>query len=76
MEGDDCLGRTMGILVDMEHPVIGEYPRLTPLAAMSRSEGVTGGAPLLGQHTDAVLAEIGHTPEQIADLRTRGIVGG
>jgi crotonobetainyl-CoA:carnitine CoA-transferase CaiB-like acyl-CoA transferase len=76
MDGDDCLGREMGIIVDMEHPVIGEYPRLTPLAAMSRSAGVTGGAPLLGEHTDAVLAELGRTPEQIADLRTRGVVGG
>ena len=75
MEGDDCLGRIMGILVDMEHPVIGEYARLTPLAALSRSEGVAGGAPLLGQHTDAVLTELGYTPEQIADLRTRGLVG-
>jgi crotonobetainyl-CoA:carnitine CoA-transferase CaiB-like acyl-CoA transferase len=43
---------------------------------MSRSAGVTGGAPLLGEHTDAVLAELGRTPEQIADLRTRGVVGG
>ncbi len=76
MEGEDCLGRTMGILVDLEHPVIGEYPRLTPLAAMSRSGGVTGGAPLLGQHTDAVLAELGYTAESIDDLRSRGIVGG
>jgi crotonobetainyl-CoA:carnitine CoA-transferase CaiB-like acyl-CoA transferase len=75
MEGDDCLGREMGILVDLEHPIIGEYPRLTPLAALSRSGGVTGGAPLLGQHTDSVLAELGYTPEQIADLRARGVVG-
>jgi crotonobetainyl-CoA:carnitine CoA-transferase CaiB-like acyl-CoA transferase len=76
MEGEDCLGRTMGILVDLEHPVIGEYPRLTPLAAMSRSAGVTGGAPLLGEHTNAVLAELGYTPEQVDDLRSRGTVGG
>jgi crotonobetainyl-CoA:carnitine CoA-transferase CaiB-like acyl-CoA transferase len=76
MEGDDCLGRTMGIVVDMEHPAIGEYQRLTPLAAMSRSRGITGGAPLLGQHTDAVLAELGYTPAQVDDLRARGIVGG
>jgi crotonobetainyl-CoA:carnitine CoA-transferase CaiB-like acyl-CoA transferase len=76
MEGDDSVGRTMGILVDLEHPVIGEYPRLTPLAAMSRSIGLTGGAPLLGQHTDAVLTEIGYAPERIADLRSREIIGG
>jgi crotonobetainyl-CoA:carnitine CoA-transferase CaiB-like acyl-CoA transferase len=32
-------------------------------------------APRLDEHTDEVLAELGRTPEQIADLRTRGIVG-
>ena len=66
----------MGILVDLEHPMIGEYPRLTPLAAMSRSGGVSGEAPLLGAHTNAVLAELGYTTERIEDLRARGIVGG
>ncbi len=69
MDGDDCVGRTMGILVDLEHPMIGEYPRLTPLAAMSRSAGVTGPAPLLGAHTNAVLAELGFADERIEDLR-------
>ena len=76
MEGDDSLGHTMDIVVEMEHPAIGDYLRLTPLAGMSRSRGVTGGAPLVGQHTNAVLAEIGYSPDQIEDLRSRGIVGG
>ena len=31
MDGDDALGRTMDIVVDLEHPVIGAYPRLKPL---------------------------------------------
>jgi crotonobetainyl-CoA:carnitine CoA-transferase CaiB-like acyl-CoA transferase len=30
--------------------------------------------PELGEHTDAVLTELGYTPAQIIDLRTRGIV--
>ena len=76
MDGDDALGRTMDIVVDLEHPVIGAYPRLTPLAKLSRSGGLTGAAPLLGQHTNAVLAEIGYSAEQIDDLRARGVIGG
>ncbi len=72
MDGDDALGRTMDIVVDLEHPVIGAYPRLTPLAKLSRSRGLTGGAPLLGQHTDAVLAEIGYSAEQIDGLARAG----
>jgi crotonobetainyl-CoA:carnitine CoA-transferase CaiB-like acyl-CoA transferase len=75
MDGDDSLGRTMGIVVDLEHPVIGVYPRLTPLARLSRSEGLTGGAPLLGEHTDSVLAEIGYSEGRIAELREQGVIG-
>lgn len=33
-------------------------------------------APALGQDTDAVLTEIGLTPEQIAELKRRGVVAG
>lgn len=33
-------------------------------------------APGIGQDTDAVLAEIGLTPQQIADLKHRGVVAG
>jgi len=32
-------------------------------------------APALGQDTDAVLREVGLTPEQIAVLRATGVVG-
>jgi crotonobetainyl-CoA:carnitine CoA-transferase CaiB-like acyl-CoA transferase len=76
MQGNECLGRTMDIVVDLDHPVIGPYPRLKPLARLSRSAGLTGGAPLLGQHTNAVLAELGYSDEQINDLRARGVIGG
>jgi crotonobetainyl-CoA:carnitine CoA-transferase CaiB-like acyl-CoA transferase len=31
--------------------------------------------PLLGQHNDEVLEEQGFTPEQIADLKERGVIG-
>jgi len=33
-------------------------------------------APAIGQDTDAVLADIGLTPEQIAELKRRGVVAG
>jgi crotonobetainyl-CoA:carnitine CoA-transferase CaiB-like acyl-CoA transferase len=72
----DSIGRAMGIVVDLEHPVIGAYPRLAPLATLSRSEGLTGGAPLLGEQTDAVLAELGYSEDHITDLRARGVIGG
>ena len=30
--------------------------------------------PDLGQHTDAILAELGYTPAAIEDLRARGVI--
>jgi crotonobetainyl-CoA:carnitine CoA-transferase CaiB-like acyl-CoA transferase len=74
MEGDQALARLEGQTVELEHPVIGKYIRLKPLVAFSRSEGRAQGAPLLGQDTDAVLAELGYDSEQIADLRARGLI--
>jgi crotonobetainyl-CoA:carnitine CoA-transferase CaiB-like acyl-CoA transferase len=31
--------------------------------------------PLLGQHNEEVLTELGYTGEQIAGLRERGVIG-
>jgi crotonobetainyl-CoA:carnitine CoA-transferase CaiB-like acyl-CoA transferase len=36
--------------------------------------GPPGRPPVLGEHVDDVLAEIGYTAEEIADLRARGVV--
>jgi crotonobetainyl-CoA:carnitine CoA-transferase CaiB-like acyl-CoA transferase len=75
MEGDTALARLEGQVTELDHPVIGAYIRLKPLVSFSRSRGVARGAPLLGQDTDAVLAELGYDDEAIADLRGRSIVG-
>jgi formyl-CoA transferase len=32
------------------------------------------GAPLLGEHTDHVLSELGYDEKQIADLHAKGVV--
>jgi crotonobetainyl-CoA:carnitine CoA-transferase CaiB-like acyl-CoA transferase len=56
-------------------PVFEEYLRLSPLVGFSRSATQTRGGCLTGEHTDAVLTELGRTQEQIGDLRARGIVG-
>jgi crotonobetainyl-CoA:carnitine CoA-transferase CaiB-like acyl-CoA transferase len=48
----------LGIRTQARHATLDEYPRLTELVRFSRSRSVLGEAPLCGQHTDAVLAEL------------------
>ena len=63
-----------GMLVAVQHPTFGEHVRLTPYVTMSRSAVVAEAGSLAGQHTDAILGELGFTPEQVADLRDRKVV--
>jgi crotonobetainyl-CoA:carnitine CoA-transferase CaiB-like acyl-CoA transferase len=69
------LGETLGIVTEVTHPMLETYPRLSPLVRFSRSDTVAGPAPLCGQQTDAVLAELGYSDERIAELRTAGVIG-
>lgn len=65
------------ILMETDHPVAG---RLRQTRAPARFEGTPAehryGAPVLGEHTDAVLREAGFGDAEIVALRTAGIVGG
>jgi crotonobetainyl-CoA:carnitine CoA-transferase CaiB-like acyl-CoA transferase len=70
------MGAELGIVTEQSHPVIGDYPRLKPMVSFSRSTGVAGAAPLLGQHTDAVLRELGFDETRIDRLRRANVVGG
>ena len=62
------------MLVEVEHPTFGQHVRLRPYIAMSRSTTVAEPGSLAGQHTDAILEELGYSVEAIADLRERKIV--
>jgi len=62
------------MLVEVEHPTFGQHVRLRPLIAMSRSATVAEPGSLAGQHTDAILGELGYSDEAIADLRERKVV--
>ena len=63
------------------HSVAG-YPGLqrpVPVSGLPVHLSLTPGTPpdrppLLGEHTDAVLEELGYEPQQIADLRARGVI--
>jgi crotonobetainyl-CoA:carnitine CoA-transferase CaiB-like acyl-CoA transferase len=68
-------GRSLGIVVDAEHAVLGDYPRLAPLVSFGRSPlPAPTVAPLCGDHTEAVLAELGYDVDAVAALRAAGVV--
>ena len=54
--------------------VLGEYQRWGPLVTFSQTPGRYGPGVLAGEHTDAILTELGYGREAIADLRARGVV--
>jgi len=68
-------GAASGLLIEVEHPTFGPHPRLVPYVECSRSATIAEPGVLKGQHTDSILAELGYSPDQITDLRARGVVG-
>jgi crotonobetainyl-CoA:carnitine CoA-transferase CaiB-like acyl-CoA transferase len=61
-----------GIVQRVTHPKLGEIPVVgTPLKFSRMSPGVRRPAPLRGEHTDAILADLGYTPAEIAALRAK-----
>jgi crotonobetainyl-CoA:carnitine CoA-transferase CaiB-like acyl-CoA transferase len=65
-----------GYAVDAHSPIFDRHRRLAPLCRFSRSRTRADAGCTIGQHTDAVLREIGLDEAAIADLRVREIVGG
>jgi crotonobetainyl-CoA:carnitine CoA-transferase CaiB-like acyl-CoA transferase len=64
-----------GIVQRVRHAKLGEIPVVgTPLHFSRMSPGVRRAAPLRGQHTDEILAEVGYTPAGIQALRDKKVV--
>ena len=61
------------MVVGVEHPVLGALRALgSPIKLSAAPIDARRRAPLLGEHTDAVLAEVGLTADEIASLRAAG----
>ena len=66
--------REAGFLADVEHPTFGPHARLAPLVGLSLTPGEARPAAVVGQHTDAVLRELGYDGASIDALAARRIV--
>ncbi|PVX78882.1 formyl-CoA transferase [Paraburkholderia unamae] len=71
--GDESL-RASGTIVEVEHPVRGKYLTVGNPIKLSDSPTDVTRSPLLGEHTDEVLAEFGYTKDEIQSLRASGAV--
>jgi formyl-CoA transferase len=66
--------RLTGTVVEVDHPTRGAYLTVGNPIKMSDSPTDVKRSPLLGEHTDAILAELGYATEQIAALRAEKVI--
>lgn len=72
---EDAVVRERGLWTEVEHAVLGRFPMLGRPYVLERTPWrIRTAAPLLGEHTDAVLAEAGFSWPEIAVLRAKGAV--
>lgn len=64
-----------GMRTEVEHPVLGRLAQVgIPIEFAATPGAIRRAPPLLGEDTDEILAEIGYSATDVADLRARGVV--
>jgi formyl-CoA transferase len=63
-----------GTLVEVDHPVRGKYITVGNPIKLSDSPTVVERSPLLGEHTDEVLAQLGYSVDELAQLREQKVI--
>ncbi|MGV6873985.1 CaiB/BaiF CoA transferase family protein [Pseudochelatococcus sp. B33] len=67
--------RARGMLEHVDHPVEGRVPQLGfPIKMSDTPCTIRLAPPLLGEHTEAVLTELGYDADRIANLRAAGAI--
>jgi crotonobetainyl-CoA:carnitine CoA-transferase CaiB-like acyl-CoA transferase len=71
---DDAHVQANGFVLERDHPRYGPYLRHGPLMTFSDNAMHCGAAGLAGDHTDALLQELGYSAADIAALRAEKVV--
>jgi len=66
--------RATGTIVEVDHPKRGKYLTVGNPIKMSDSSTEVTRSPLLGEHTDEVLAELGYPAAEVASLRANKVI--
>jgi crotonobetainyl-CoA:carnitine CoA-transferase CaiB-like acyl-CoA transferase len=72
---EDPQVKARGMLKHVPHPCGREVPQVaSPMRFAEAAAPELAAPPLLGQHSDAILAELGYDAARIAALRTEGVI--
>ena len=66
--------RATGTVVEVDHPKRGKYLSVGNPIKLSDSISEVKRSPLLGEHTDEVLEQLGYSQKEIADLRAAKVI--
>ena len=66
--------RETGTIVEVDHPDRGPYLTVGNPIKLSDSPTIVKRSPLLGEHTEEVLSQLGYSGEQIASLRAERVI--
>ena len=70
---DESLRQT-GTIVEVDHPTRGKYLSVGNPIKLSDSPTEVERAPLLGEHTEQILNQLGYTAQDIESLRAEGVI--
>ncbi|HZY16040.1 MAG TPA: CoA transferase, partial [Ramlibacter sp.] len=66
--------RATGTVVEVDHPTRGKYLTVGNPIKLSDSITEVKRSPLLGEHTEEVLGQLGYSKDQIAELRSAKVI--
>jgi formyl-CoA transferase len=66
--------RATGTVVEVDHPTRGKYLSVGNPIKLSDSASEVKRSPLLGEHTDEVLEQLGYSSKEIAALREAKVI--